>query len=245
MTSFESSSKASEKKPGFGRLAAGAHDRDAWATVVARLATRTTAGLVDDPTTIKEEDDPDSKGFSMKNGIRGGLLKYVLTDFRKRIDVAIAWLNEEWYNERIQSANASGPYKVYNEWSLRFLDGLVPYIDNGDRLLIRFMSEVQEVNREMLERIKKLAQDPERVRLAVMVLQYLVMFRVPVREMCLDALEDMYKTNPAAKAHTVKVLQTRRPSAVATQASPTSDFKIEVSAAAAVPDRTAVTVSPT
>jgi symplekin len=50
---------------------------------------------------------------------------------------------------------------------LRVLDGIIPYLDAKDKLLIRFLSEIPEVNEKVLERVKGLARDPERVQLAV------------------------------------------------------------------------------
>lgn len=182
--------------------------------MLTRLATRPFTGLNDDNHSVKSEDSSESQGFSISDGIREGLVKFILTDFRKRIEIAISWLNEEWYNDRVQAESASGSFKTYNTWALRFLDGLLPYIDNSDRLLIRFMSEIPEVNKDLLERIKRVAQDPERVSLAIAVLQYLIMFRVPARNMCLDVLEDIYNNNPAAKTHALKVLQKHRPSII-------------------------------
>jgi symplekin len=38
-----------------------------------------------------------------------------------------------------------------------------------------------------------MARDPERVGLAIAVIHYLVLFRPPVRDICLDALEDLWK----------------------------------------------------
>ena len=219
LNSFEGGGKRPEKTYGVQRLAATTHDRDAWAIIITRLATRSFAGLDTDSTFVKSEDKIDTKTFSMNDSIREGLVKYILTDFRKRIDIAITWLNEEWYNDRIQAGDSAGPFRTYNAWALRLLDGLIPYIDNSDKLLIRFMSEIPAINRDLLERIKHLAQDPERVSLAVMVLQYLIMFRIPVRSMCLDVLEELYNTNPVAKIHASKVLQKHRPSVVSSQQS--------------------------
>ena len=98
------------------------------------------------------------------------------------------------------------------------------------------MSEIQAINPDMLDRINRLAEDPERLALAVKVLIYLIFFRPPVREMCLDVLEQIYKDNPAARAPVdkAKVLQKWRPSAV--EVKQEADVKMEgVAAAAASP----------
>ena len=171
----------SAKKPrtGLNRLAGSNYDKEAWTTVITRLATRASAGLGDDGS-----EDDDSKamvekqvlGSSLSDGIRETLWKFIIEDFRSRIPVAIAWLNEEWYNDRIQKQSGEQqndgvtlpkPKQHYEKWMLKVLDGIVPYLDAKDKHLIRFLSEIPEINANVLGRVKGLARDPERVQLAV------------------------------------------------------------------------------
>ena len=158
---------------GFNRIAAGHQDRDAWITVITRLATRASAGLED--TSIKAEARTVSKaGFSPNNAIREALYIYIIEDFRRRIGVAIAWLNEEWYNDRLLRQTAPDADYVpenYEKWMLKVLDGITPFIESNDRnLLIRFLSEIPALNHDVLKRVVRLAKDPERVQLVVMAL---------------------------------------------------------------------------
>lgn len=174
MTALDDPSRGKAQKHGFNRLAASSYDRDAWVTVIARLATRASAGLDGGP--VKSEDGTvDRKGvFSISNAIRDALYIYVLEDFRRRIDVAISWLSEEWYNDRLLSEEASvvgGPTLHYEKWALKVLDGILPYLDAKDKVLIRFLSEVPELIPGMLDRVKGLARDPERIILAVNAIQ--------------------------------------------------------------------------
>ena len=149
----------------------------------------------------------------MADSIREALRLYVLQDWKKRIDVAIAWLNEEWYNDLIQQRDYEErqasqmdhyapdqaqddipePAKHYEKWLLKTMDGFIYNLDAKDKVLIRFVSEVQGLPSGVFERVKRLAEDPERVQLAVTALQYLVMFRPPVRETAIDALEDLWR----------------------------------------------------
>lgn len=208
-------------KSGFNRLAASSYDRDAWVTVITRLATRAPAGLQDDGKGIKQEDAMiRHSGFSLANIIRESLYLYILADFRHRISVAISWLNEEWYNDLVTLSSTSSsrsssssseqqlPFhnkpsvssipaektSTYDKWAVRLIDGFIPYLDVKDnKVLIRFLSEIPKIGTEMLERVKKLARDPERVGLAVNSIFYLVLLRPPVREIALDALEDLWR----------------------------------------------------
>lgn len=182
MNVLDDPSLVKRQKPGLNRLAASNYDREAWITVITRLATRASAGLdMSSDEIVKSEDTNGfgvAKPISLSDSIRETLYLYVVEDFRARISIAIAWLNEEWYNDRVQlqqrSDSAQGhetPTQHYEHWVLKVLDGIVPYLDAKDKVLIRFLSEIPGVNGCVLGRVKGLARDPERVGLAVNALQ--------------------------------------------------------------------------
>ncbi|KAK4923796.1 hypothetical protein LTR28_012466, partial [Elasticomyces elasticus] len=171
LTVLDESTAAKSHKLGLNRLAASNNDRDGWLTVLTRLATRASAGL--DNSVIKSERGSRAvpRRFSLSDRIRDALYLYVIADFRRRIDVAISWLSEEWFNDRIQLEQAEidgtggtkPPVQTYEKWVLKVMDGiLVPYLDAKDKVLIRFLSEIPGVNTDILLRVKKLARDPER-----------------------------------------------------------------------------------
>nr|POF26288.1 mrna cleavage and polyadenylation specificity factor complex subunit pta1 [Quercus suber] len=212
---------------GFNRLASSGHDRDGWITLVTRIATRALAHQLGDVSEgLKQEDrivaKKEQAGFDLVTGIRRALMNYVMEDFRRRIDVAITWLNEEWYADRLtvqqeqrNNAGSRDPNDLpnYNTYTLRLLDAMTPYLDVKDgRILIRFLSEIPQMSRAVLDRVVKLAEDPERVSISTQALLYLIMFRVPAREMAIDAVESMWRKNREAKGATAKVLMKWKPS---------------------------------
>jgi symplekin len=226
---------ASLQKLGVNRLAASTNDRDAWVTMLTRLATRAPYGLdglVKAETGIKDEaslakKDPhafqlENDSPSIANGIRQTLYLYVLEDFRSRLNIAISWLNEEWYTDRLRAKEAGSPtisnQATYSIWTLRLLDALLPYLDARDnRLLIRFLSEIPAINFDLLERVKSLAKDPERVSMCIMSLQYLILMRPPVREVVIDTVESIWRDEEnyqEANAAAKKVLAKWRPGAL-------------------------------
>ena len=179
MNGLEEAPSAKKLRSGLNRLAGSNYDKEAWTTVITRLATRASAGLDDG-----SSEDDDSKALiekevansSLSNGIREMLWKFVMEDFRFRLPVAITWLNEEWYNDRVQKQSweqqragvvRPQPKQHYEKWMLKVLDGIVPYLDAKDKHLIIFLSEIPDVNADVLGRVKGLARDPERVQLAV------------------------------------------------------------------------------
>ena len=202
---------SSKQKLGLNRLAASANDRDAWVTMVARLATRAPSHLDDlvssdddsedgngNTTKAEENKAPDTQ-VSLANDIREGLFAHIAQDFKSRLNVAISWLNEEWYNDKLNTPKSADPLPPINlpnyyPQILRILDYMVTFLDARDsKLLIRFLSEIPAMNADVLERVKMLALDPERVNMCMMSMQYLILMRPPVRRLALDTIEQMWR----------------------------------------------------
>ncbi|KAI2607096.1 uncharacterized protein GGS25DRAFT_494340 [Hypoxylon fragiforme] len=201
-----------KSKAGMNRLAASSYDRDSWITVISRLATRANAGLDD----ITDEDDDSQVTFTgvrLSDVIREQLFNYVLEDFRKRIEVAVSWLSEEWYNDKVQRQSAAAapvPRSVpahYEKWTLRLLDGFIPYLHSQDKVLTRFLSELPELNTSIFSRVKTLCRDPSLVNLALTTLYYLVIMRPPVRDLSLDTIQDIWTDYEDARPMATKYLQ--------------------------------------
>ncbi|KAL2854289.1 hypothetical protein BJY01DRAFT_205854 [Aspergillus pseudoustus] len=216
-TVSQNSVKGQGQQLGFSRLAGSTFDRDAWVTLLTRLATRAPSGLETGP-----KPEGDRRKPRISDAIRETLYRYILEDFRGRVNVGIMWLNEEWYNDRIQMKLAASNRTEDNEevsvalnydpWVLRLLDGFLPYLDSRDiKIFIRFLSEIPEVTIPIAKRIASLAKDPERVNLCVQSFMYLIMFRPPARDICLDALEEVYQTYEESRPSAGKVLTRWRP----------------------------------
>lgn len=183
LTSTETTPSAAKGKTqqqlGFARLAGSTFDRDAWVTLLTRLATRAPAGLE----VQGKKEDASKKKPTISDSIRETLYRYILEDFRNRVNVGIMWLNEEWYNDRVQMKFAASRRTEddeetsvplhYDRWVLRLLDGIMPYLDSRDtKIFIRFLSEIPEVTIPITQRVASLAKDPERVNLCVHSLQF-------------------------------------------------------------------------
>ncbi|KAH6723347.1 hypothetical protein DL95DRAFT_177783 [Leptodontidium sp. 2 PMI_412] len=202
--------RGKKSKAGINRLAASAYDRDAWVTILSRLATRA-PGLQEGLDAIKSEKaGPISVSLATK--IREYLCAYILEDFRKRLDTALTWLCEEWYNDKIQMKASATALMHYEEWVLKVLDGMVPYLDGQDRgLVIKFLGEIPGLNMDILDRVKGLCRDPATVNMALQSLLFLVAYRPPVRELVLNAVEDVWDTYEDARPMVVKLFTKWRP----------------------------------
>ncbi|PHH78786.1 hypothetical protein CDD80_6242 [Ophiocordyceps camponoti-rufipedis] len=204
-------------KAGFSRLAASSGGRDAWMSILTRLATRWSAGL--EATRVKGEGEGDGEGEDdsgpgperLGDKIREVLYAYVMEDFRRHIDVAVSWLCEEWYNDKVLE-QAEGDHPVhYEKCATRLLEGFLPYLHPQDKVLTRFLSEIPELNRAMLSRVKKMCRDPSVTQLALTSLLYLVMMRPPIKEVALDTVQDIWTEFEEARPMAAKYLAKYRP----------------------------------
>lgn len=179
-----------KSKPGFLRLAASAGSRESWMTILTRLATRSSAGL--EGSLVKDEDGDKKGPGALSDVIRDVLYNYVMEDFRKHLDVAVSWMCEEWYNDKMQSKAGGDGSHNYEKCTLRLVDGFIPYLHPQDKVLTRFLSEIPELNQTILSRVKSMCKDPSVVQLALTSLLYLVMMRPPIKEIALDTVQDIW-----------------------------------------------------
>ena len=141
---------------------------------------------------------------------RERIFSYVTQDFKRRVSEAVTWLTEEWYNERKQESSnvVDGDKAVavvksnYKRWTLRLLDHIIPFLDVKDKVFIRCMSELPELDADMLARIKELCLDHDRSRLGFASLQYLLMFRPPCKNLCLNVLRELQEVEECQNAAT-------------------------------------------
>ncbi|TWU77130.1 hypothetical protein ED733_008332 [Metarhizium rileyi] len=200
---------AKKNKAGFIRLAASSGSKDAWMTILTRLATRSSVGL--EEISVKGEEDESSRQPSLSNDIRETLYNYVMEDFRKHIDIAVSWLCEEWYNDKMQARLGDDYPKNYDKNTLRLINGFLPYLHPQDKVLTRFLSEIPELNRGMLSRVKDMCRDPSVTQLALTSLLYLAIMRPPVKEMALDTVQDIWTDFEDARPMATKYLSKYRP----------------------------------
>ncbi|PNS18551.1 hypothetical protein CAC42_5090 [Sphaceloma murrayae] len=208
LSTLDTSPITKSKPTGFNALTTTSHDRQNWLTILIRLATRAPLGL--------SSPSLPPRSFPAPMTIREALFVYIIDDFRTRIGTAITWLNEEWYASRIASQQSTldtsvSPLPQYGQWLHRILDGFLPFLDAKDRLLIRFLSEIPELDDGVVRKVVRLAADPDRVGLVVQALYYLVLYRPPVKGLALDGLEELWRGYEEARGAAGKVLGKFRP----------------------------------
>lgn len=88
------------------------------------------------------------------------------------------------------------------------MDTLIPFLEMGDRrIFIRLLSEVPYLNAELVGKLKSLCIDPERSALGFQSLQFLVIYKPPVKSVCLEILKDFYENNEDLKERALGLLK--------------------------------------
>ncbi|SCU82235.1 LAFA_0C09956g1_1 [Lachancea sp. 'fantastica'] len=166
------------------------NSKTSWLTLLTRLATR---GLV--------------HNSEMSNTARLAIYEYFLDDFGNRVDVVIEWLSEEWYFESLQNGSSSKETPIYDEWSLKVLDALVPVLEPSHRrLFIRLVSELPRLTQSHIERIKSICLDPLRGSLGFQSLKFMLMFRPPVKPFIQKLLVAMRDEDESVKENCDAIL---------------------------------------
>ncbi|TID17127.1 hypothetical protein E2P81_ATG09683 [Venturia nashicola] len=199
-------------------------DKHSYFRLIVRVAIRPVAGVE-----IADDYRSNEQLSTVGDHLRQRLLSFILLDWNKRIANAVTWFNEEWeneqtvwkiYTEKLGSVNGSGdvkppePPRHYKKWVLRFLEDLSAYLGGGKsdmRILVRFVSEIPHLDADIVNRVATLAQDPERTIIVGAALRYLIQYRPPAKELCLDALQTVWQLERTTEGPNAKLLKLMRP----------------------------------
>ncbi|EWC45969.1 hypothetical protein DRE_04762 [Drechslerella stenobrocha 248] len=208
-----------KERAGLTRLASISWDKDSWITVLSRLSTRGLSGI--DAEIQAQATESRMHYETLSSQIRLKLYLYIMGDFRTRMDAAVSWLNEEWYNDKLQAMAVkenSGRVALepqYAKWMTKVMDGIFTYLETTDRnIFLRFLSELPAIPAPVLGNIRGLCLDPERSNLGFLAFQYLCMLKPPVRKDVLDIVEELWHNHNDVKTAARKLLVKFRPHVV-------------------------------
>src|SRR5690606_10025285 len=99
---------------------------------------------------------------------------FVSVDWRARLDVIVAWLNEEWYNDYLMAKTEEGQGRQpqYPIWMSKVMHAIFPYLEAKDKTFLRILSEIPVLDAEVFSQIKILCLDPDRVTLGFLIITY-------------------------------------------------------------------------
>lgn len=146
-------------------------------------------------------------GTSIKDFTQRKLYAQLVSDFRRSLEPLVLWLSEEYYADETK--------EVYFKLVARVVDEVIPKLEISDsRIFVRLLSELPELNRDIIYKIKSSCLDPERSVVGARALKFLIMFKPPCRKDCLDLVEELVQEG----VQSVKgILEKYRPRAIEAQ----------------------------
>ncbi|CAE6446197.1 unnamed protein product [Rhizoctonia solani] len=178
-----------EVRAGGGDTAVGLPPEEMWMLLVVRMISRGAgAGRV------KDEGDDRSLVHNLafrEDGMRQMLLDYVLADFSGRMKLAIVWMNEEWYNDRIQAKQDPSREPQYDIWLGRLATFLKVRMEPKDKTFARFLMELPLVSSHVLSLCRELAETPQQMGIGFAALREFIQLRPPVRPEATRILLDL------------------------------------------------------
>uniref|UniRef100_A0A8C9PT20 Symplekin n=1 Tax=Spermophilus dauricus TaxID=99837 RepID=A0A8C9PT20_SPEDA len=113
------------------------------------------------------------------SGLKAEVLSFILEDVRARLDLAFAWLYQE-YNAYL-AAGPSGTLDKYEDCLIRLLSGLQEKPDQKDGIFTKVVLEAPLITESALEVIRKYCEDESRTYLGMSTLRDLI-FKRPSRQ---------------------------------------------------------------
>ncbi|KAL0084168.1 Symplekin tight junction protein C terminal-domain-containing protein [Phycomyces blakesleeanus] len=134
-----------------------------------------------DVKTVKQKSNPDE--------LKMMLLDFIVADLPLRYDLALEWLHEEFYCDRMhQRTNPDYP-SSYDTWHLLLLEKGIPALDAKDKTLSRLLMDAPAISTDVIELVRAtMAKEPARFVACASALRDLVASRPPVRDQCLEVL---------------------------------------------------------
>ncbi|CAE6382445.1 unnamed protein product [Rhizoctonia solani] len=126
-----------------------------------------------------------------EDGMRQMLLDYLLGDFGGRMRLAIVWMNEEWYNDRIQAKHDPSRERQYEIWLGRLATSLKARLEPKDKTFAKFLMELPSIPSNVLSLCRELAETPQQMGIGFAALREFIQLRPPVRPEAMRILLDL------------------------------------------------------
>ncbi|KAJ7224372.1 Symplekin tight junction protein C terminal-domain-containing protein [Mycena pura] len=199
-----------EVLPSDSAQAGGHSPTELWMLLLVRMVTR----VVDVPPIYPEEGDQAlvNDFHDRQDRLRRKLCDYIMTDFPARIRLATTWMNEEWYNDRIQLEADPDWRPNYDTWLNQIVVSYQTLLDGKDRTFSRFLLDLPSVPEDVFGLLRELCVDansPEKIQVGFVTLRGLVTQRPSMRTDALNVLLDLTthpdKKTRGAAINTVKI----------------------------------------
>ncbi|KAI8996570.1 Symplekin tight junction protein C terminal-domain-containing protein [Trametes punicea] len=187
-----------------------------WMLLLVRMVTRVCdpaadAGVEDAPAEGKGEEGAlvrKSEIYERQDRLRHALCDYIMADFSGRVRLAITWMNEEWYNDRIRLQHDRGWQPNYETWLNQVIAAYQTHADGKDRTFSRFLLDLPHVPQDVLTLLRESCVEPDRRQMGFAALREFVSQRPSLRAEAMNMLLELTthpeKITRGAAINTVK-----------------------------------------
>ncbi|KAH9846038.1 Symplekin tight junction protein C terminal-domain-containing protein [Lenzites betulinus] len=187
---------------------------DMWMLLLVRMVTR-----VSDPGETQEDDEEGAKDgeravvrrseiYERQDRLRHALCEYIMSDFPGRVRLATTWMNEEWYNDRIQRQQDRAWQPNYETWLNQIVAAYQIHADGKDRTFSRFLLDLPQVPTDILTLLRESCVEPDRRQMGFAALREFVSQRPSLRQDAMNMLLELTthpdKITRGAAINTVK-----------------------------------------
>ncbi|KAI0629295.1 Symplekin tight junction protein C terminal-domain-containing protein [Trametes polyzona] len=177
---------------------------DMWMLLLVRMVTR------------EQEDGKDEEGavvrrseiYERQDRLRHALCDYIMADFPGRVRLATTWMNEEWYNDRIQRQQDREWQPNYETWLNQVVAAYQTHADGKDRTFSRFLLDLPQVPQDILTLLRESCVEADRRQMGFAALREFVAqrpsLRVDAMNMLLELTTHPDKITRGAAINTVK-----------------------------------------
>ncbi|KAI6016044.1 Symplekin tight junction protein C terminal-domain-containing protein [Pisolithus microcarpus] len=196
---------------------------DMWMLLIVRMITRAVVLPKPSGSPQNEAESTDAADtqltalYSRQDALRQTLCEYIMNDFPARLRLAITWMNEEWYNDRIRSSADPNWRPNYESWLNQLvstyqtiLEGKVDgKPDNKDKAFSRFLLDLPDVPSDVLDMLRDLSVEAEKMHVGFTTLRDFVLERPSLRAEALRVLLDL-TTHPDSVTRRAAINTVRR-----------------------------------
>ncbi|KAH7890752.1 Symplekin tight junction protein C terminal-domain-containing protein [Phlebopus sp. FC_14] len=194
---------------------------DMWMLLVVRMITRVAEPETDGPIREEKQDlggnDKVTDFYSRQDKLRQMLCDYIMADFPSRMRLAITWMNEEWYNDRIRIENDPNWRPNYDSWLNQVVSSYQTVLeakaegrpDSKDKAFATFLLDLPSIPSDVLDLLRDLSVDPEKMHIGFTSLREFVLERPTLRAEALRVLLDL-TTHPESVTRRAAINTARR-----------------------------------
>ncbi|KAH7914854.1 Symplekin tight junction protein C terminal-domain-containing protein [Hygrophoropsis aurantiaca] len=195
---------------------------DMWMLLIVRMITRVTdpkAGEMDHDETAKSptEDETALDFYSRQDKLRQTLCDYIMGDFPARLQLATAWMNEEWYNDRIRRMRDPDWQGNYDSWLNHIVSTYQTILDekpdgkpdSKDKAFARFLLDLPSVPPDVMALLRDFSVDPDKMHIGFTSLREFVLERPSLRAEALQVLLEL-TTHPETVTRRAAINTVRR-----------------------------------